>query len=168
MTGVQTCALPISAERSITSSLIAPPSVNGTGAALLELQGICSGYGQARVLRGIDLTISEGQAVAILGANGAGKTTLARTISGAITPTSGNLRIGGEDVAGRPPHRIAELGIAHCMEGRRIFPTLSVQENLLIAARNADTSAMRERLDAVYNLFPVDRKSTRLNSSHSS
>ena len=143
------------AERGVMSCLIAPPSVNSAKTALLELQGICSGYGQARVLRGIDLTIPEGQAVAILGANGAGKTTLARTISGAIAPTSGCLRIAGEDVAGRPPHRIAELGIAHCMEGRRIFPTLSVQENLLIAARNADASAMRERLDAVYNLFPV-------------
>ena len=149
------------AERGVMSCLIAPPSVNSAKTALLdktallELQGICSGYGQARVLRGIDLTIAEGQAVAILGANGAGKTTLARTISGAILPTAGSLRIAGEDVAGRPPHRIAELGIAHCMEGRRIFPTLSVQENLLIAARNADASAMRERLDAVYNLFPV-------------
>jgi branched-chain amino acid transport system ATP-binding protein len=143
------------AERGVMSCLIAPPSVNSAKTALLELQGICSGYGQARVLRGIDLTIPEGQAVAILGANGAGKTTLARTISGAIAPTSGRLRIAGEDVAGRPPHRIAELGIAHCMEGRRIFPTLSVQENLLIAARNADASARRERLDAVYNLFPV-------------
>jgi ABC-type branched-subunit amino acid transport system ATPase component len=143
------------AERSVMSSLIAPPSIAGTGAALLELQGICSGYGQARVLKGIDLTIPEGQAVAILGANGAGKTTLARTISGAIAPTSGILRIAGEDVAGRPPHRIAELGIAHCMEGRRIFPTLSVQENLLIAARNADASAARDRLGAVYDLFPV-------------
>jgi len=142
-------------ERSVMSSLIAPPSVDRAGAPLLELQGICSGYGQARVLKGIDLMIPEGQAVAILGANGAGKTTLARTIGGAITPTSGVLRIAGEDVSGRPPHRIAELGIAHCMEGRRIFPTLTVQENLLIAARNADASAARERLSAVYDLFPV-------------
>jgi ABC-type branched-subunit amino acid transport system ATPase component len=143
------------AERSVMSSLIAPPSVDGASPPLLELQGICSGYGQARVLKGIDLTIPPGQAVAILGANGAGKTTLARTISGAITPTSGVLRIAGEDVSGRPPHRIAELGIAHCMEGRRIFPTLTVQENLLIAARNAEASAARERLGAVYDLFPV-------------
>ena len=143
------------AERGVMSSLIAPRSVGSTGAPLLELQGICSGYGQARVLKGIDLTIPEGQAVAILGANGAGKTTLAQSICGAIKPTSGALRIAGEDVSGRPPHRIAELGIAHCMEGRRIFPTLSVQENLLVAARNADASAVRERLNAVYNLFPV-------------
>jgi ABC-type branched-subunit amino acid transport system ATPase component len=107
------------------------------------------------VLKGIDLSIPAGRTVAILGANGAGKTTLARTIGGAIAPTSGVLRIAGEDVSGRPPHRIAELGIAHCMEGRRIFPTLTVRENLLIAARNADASAARERLDAVYDLFPI-------------
>jgi ABC-type branched-subunit amino acid transport system ATPase component len=143
------------AERSVMSSLIALPPVVEAKIPLLDLQGICSGYGQARVLKGIDLTICEGQAVAILGANGAGKTTLARTISGAITPTSGVLRIAGEDVLGRPPHRIAELGIAHCMEGRRIFSTLTVQENLLIAARHADASAARERLGAVYDLFPV-------------
>jgi branched-chain amino acid transport system ATP-binding protein len=142
-------------EKKVLSPLIAPRAQSGEGAPLLDLEGICSGYGQARVLNGIDLTIREGQAVAILGANGAGKTTLARTISGAIAPKSGTLRIAGEDVSGRPPHRIAELGIAHCMEGRRIFPTLSVQENLLIAARNADAAATRERLDAVYDLFPI-------------
>jgi branched-chain amino acid transport system ATP-binding protein len=143
------------AERRVMSPLIAPKSTTPGGAPLLDLQGVCSGYGQARVLKGIDLTIREGEAIAILGANGAGKTTLARTIGGAIAPTSGVVRIAGEDVAGQPPHRIAERGIAHCMEGRRIFPNLSVQENLLLAARNADASATRERLGAIYDLFPV-------------
>jgi branched-chain amino acid transport system ATP-binding protein len=143
------------AEQRVLSPLIAPRSESSGGAPLLELKGICASYGQARVLKGIDLTIREGEAVAVLGANGAGKTTLARTISGAIAPTSGVLRIAGEDVAGRPPHRIAELGIAHCMEGRRIFPTLSVRENLLIAARNASASACQDRLNSVYDLFPV-------------
>ncbi|MGA8586256.1 MAG: ATP-binding cassette domain-containing protein [Roseiarcus sp.] len=143
------------AERRVRSPLIAPPSPAVAGAPLLELEGICASYGQARVLKGIDLTVREGEAIAVLGANGAGKTTLARTISGAIAPTSGVLRIGGEDVSGLPPHRIAGLGIAHCMEGRRIFPTLSVQENLLIAARNANQQVCRERLAAVYDLFPI-------------
>ena len=141
-------------EQRVLSPLIAARSESG-GTPLLELKGICASYGQARVLKGIDLTVREGEAVAVLGANGAGKTTLARTISGAIAPTSGVLQIAGEEVAGRPPHRIAELGIAHCMEGRRIFPTLSVRENLLIAARNASASACQERLDSVYDLFPV-------------
>jgi branched-chain amino acid transport system ATP-binding protein len=143
------------AERSVMSPLIARPVEGGAGAPLLELHEICASYGQARVLKGVNLTIQAGQAVAVLGANGAGKTTLARTISGATAPTSGTIRIAGHDVAGRPPHRIAELGIAHCMEGRRIFPTLSVRENLLIAARNVNAAACQERLDSVYDLFPV-------------
>ena len=142
-------------ERRLLSPLIAPPSADRTAAPLLELSGICSGYGQARVLQKVDLRIREGQAVAILGANGAGKTTLARTITGAVAPTEGVVRVAGEDVTGWAPHLIAKLGIAHCMEGRRIFPTLSVQENLQIAARDAEGSTMRRRLDAVYGLFPV-------------
>ena len=140
------------AESRALSPLIAP---RGAAGPLLQMKGVCSGYGQARVLKGVDLEIAEGQVVAILGANGAGKTTLARTICCEIATTSGVLRIAGEDVAGRASHRIAELGIAHCMEGRRIFPTLSVQENLLIAARNANPAAARERLEAVYDLFPI-------------
>jgi branched-chain amino acid transport system ATP-binding protein len=143
------------AERSVMSPLIARPLEGSAGAPLLELHDICASYGQARVLKGVNLTIQAGEAVAVLGANGAGKTTLARTISGAIAPTSGFIRIAGDDVAGWPPHRIAELGIAHCMEGRRIFPTLSVRENLQIAARKANAAACQERLDSVYDLFPV-------------
>jgi branched-chain amino acid transport system ATP-binding protein len=143
------------AERRVMPPLIAPGLHRDAAVPLLELQGICAGYGQSRVLKGIDLTVREGEAIAILGANGAGKTTLARTICGTITPTSGMLRIRGETVAGLPAHRIAALGIAHCMEGRRIFPTLSVQENLLIAARDADASSARHRLAAVYDLFPI-------------
>jgi ABC-type branched-subunit amino acid transport system ATPase component len=107
------------------------------------------------VLKGIDLTLAEGQAIAILGANGAGKTTLARVITGAIKPTAGSVSIAGLDVVGLAPHRIAGTGVAHCMEGRRIFSTLSVEENLRIAARGIDSSTARERLEAVYDLFPV-------------
>ena len=81
------------------SPLIAPRSESSGGAPLLELKGTCASYGQARVLKGIDLTVREGEAVAVFGANGAGKTTLARTISGAIAPTSGVLWIAGKDVA---------------------------------------------------------------------
>ena len=114
-----------------------------------------AGYGQARVLNGVDLSIREGEAVAILGANGAGKTTLARVISGRIKPTSGRLLIAGEDAVGFPPHRIAALGIAHCMEGRRIFPSLSVRENLLLAARGVSAEEAQGRIEAVYDLFPV-------------
>jgi ABC-type branched-subunit amino acid transport system ATPase component len=143
------------AEAGILAPLTAPVSPQATKTPALQLTGICAGYGQARVLQGIDLTVQSGQAIAILGANGAGKTTLARTISGAIAPTAGTLLIDGQDVTGRAPHQIAALGVSHCMEGRRIFSTLSVQENLLISARNADASTARARLEAVYDLFPV-------------
>ena len=131
-----------------------PPADPGSG-PLLQLDRVEAGYGQARVLKEIDLSVGVGQAVAILGANGAGKTTLARVIAGTIAPTAGTVSIDGRRVGGLPPHRIAALGVAHCMEGRRIFPTLSVEENLCIAARGVNPSTARERLEAVYGLFPV-------------
>ena len=148
--------------RSALAPLIAASSAGSTAPPLLELRGVEAGYGQARVLRGVDLTVAEGEAIAILGANGAGKTTLARVISGAIAPTAGSVRIAGRDVAGLAPHRIAGLGVAHCMEGRRIIPTLSVEENLRIAARGVASSTTTERLDAIYALFPilVERRSS--------
>ncbi|MHC2576449.1 ABC-type branched-subunit amino acid transport system ATPase component [Bradyrhizobium diazoefficiens] len=142
-------------ETRVLAPLSAAASAETAAAPALQLAGICAGYGQARVLQGIDLTVQSGQAVAVLGANGAGKTTLARTISGIITPTAGTQLIGGRDVAGLPPYQIAALGVAHCMEGRRIFPTLSVEENLLVAARKADALIVRERLEAIYGLFPI-------------
>jgi ABC-type branched-subunit amino acid transport system ATPase component len=142
------------AERAALAPLVAPAERRG-GAPALRLDRVEAGYGQARVLRGIDLLLERGRAIAVLGANGAGKTTLARVIAGSVTPTAGTLSIDGRSVASLGPHRIAELGIAHCMEGRRIFPTLSVEENLRIAARRAPAATMRERLTAVYDLFPV-------------
>jgi ABC-type branched-subunit amino acid transport system ATPase component len=142
------------AETRVLAPLTAPVPPEAAAPAL-QLIGVCAGYGQARVLQGIDLTVETGQAIAILGANGAGKTTLARTISGVVAPTAGALLIGGQDVAGRPPHQIAALGVAHCMEGRRIFATLSVRENLLIAARGAGAARARARREAVFDLFPI-------------
>ena len=143
------------AEARMLAPLTAPTTASSAGTPLLALAGIRAGYGQAQVLQGIDLTAMPGETIAILGANGAGKTTLARVISGAIAPSAGTLRIDGADITGQPPHRIAGHGIAHCMEGRRIFPTLSVQDNLLIAARHVDRATARARLAAVYDLFPV-------------
>jgi branched-chain amino acid transport system ATP-binding protein len=143
------------AEPRVLAPLTAPAPLGAAKTPALQLTGICAGYGQARVLQGLDLTVQSGQAIAILGANGAGKTTLARTISGVVAPTAGALLIDGQDVSGRLPHQIAALGVAHCMEGRRIFSTLSVQENLLISARGANASTARGRLEAVYDLFPI-------------
>ena len=124
-------------------------------APLIELRDIAAGYGQARVLSGVSLTMQSGQAIAVLGTNGAGKTTLANVLSGAVKPTSGQILVGGEDVTAWPSHRLAGLGLAQCMEGRRIFVELSVEENLLIAARGVPGQIQRERLDVVYGLFPI-------------
>jgi len=122
---------------------------------LLRLEGITAGYGQARVLNGIDLEVRAGEAVAILGTNGAGKTTLANAISGTVALTGGAIRFMGNDVTTLPSHMRMKCGIAHCMEGRRIFSTLSVEENLLIAARGVDAAERRRRLDRMYGLFPA-------------
>lgn len=141
-------------ELKVISPLIAKPEP-ARDSPLLQLAGVRAGYGQARVLQGIDLSVMPGQTLAILGANGAGKTTLAHVISGSVVPTAGTVRIDGQDMTGRSPHLIAAQGVAHCMEGRRIFSTLSVQENLMLAARGADGATLRRRLDAVYDIFPV-------------
>ncbi|HLH50077.1 MAG TPA: ATP-binding cassette domain-containing protein [Roseiarcus sp.] len=141
------------AEGGKLAPLVAPAS--GVKEPALDMRNVAAGYGQARVLKGVSLAIAEGEAVAILGANGAGKTTLARVISGAVAPSAGALRIGGRAAAGLAPHRVAALGVAHCMEGRRIFSSLTVEENLRIAARGVDAATIRRRLGAVYDLFPV-------------
>ncbi|WP_290867320.1 ATP-binding cassette domain-containing protein [Aquabacterium sp.] len=133
---------------------------------LLQLQGVHAGYGQARVLNGIDLSVHPGQVMAILGTNGAGKTTLAHVLSGAIRPTSGQYLIDGKNVTGLPAHVITHKGIAQCMEGRRIFSPLTVEENLMLAARSVAPADMRVRLDQVYALFP-DLKERRRQSGTS-
>lgn len=133
---------------------------------VLALRDIHAGYGQARVLNGIDLSVRPGQVVAILGTNGAGKTTLSHVISGTIKPTSGQILVDGVDVAGSPAHKISRLGLAQCMEGRRIFAPLSVEENLLLPARGISANQREERLQRVYSLFP-DLKERRMNSGTS-
>lgn len=122
---------------------------------LLRVEGVTAGYGQARVLNGIDLEVRAGEAVAILGTNGAGKTTLANTICGSVRAGGGAIRFAGENITALPSHLRLRRGIAHCMEGRRIFPTLSVEENLLIAARGVDNAERRRRLDRIFSLFPI-------------
>ncbi|WP_179402118.1 ATP-binding cassette domain-containing protein [Burkholderia guangdongensis] len=133
---------------------------------VLELRGIHAGYGQARVLNGIDLKVNNGEVIAVLGTNGAGKTTLANVISGIVRPTAGEARIDGQAVNDDGPHRIAALGLSQCMEGRRIFGSLSVEENLMLAARRVSAKEIRERLDYVYGIFP-DLQARRRNSGTS-
>jgi branched-chain amino acid transport system ATP-binding protein len=121
---------------------------------LLEVEGIAARYGAFQALRDVSLTVGEGEVLALLGANGAGKTTTARAISGILPITAGRIRFAGAACDGRGAHEIVRAGLAHCMEGRRIFGDLSVEENLLLGGRTARSRAERERrLAEIYELF---------------
>ena len=141
-------------EATSTAKATAAPAAGR--APLLELHGVDAGYGGALALRGIDLELGEGEVVAVLGANGAGKTTLANVVSGARPARSGRLVFGGTEITRLRVHERVELGIALCHEGRRLFPELSVGENLSVGAysrraRQA-TASSRER---VLEIFPL-------------
>ncbi|MFA1541946.1 ABC transporter ATP-binding protein [Actinomadura monticuli] len=121
--------------------------------ALLELAGVHAGYGGVRALRGIDLTVEEGEFVVLLGPNGAGKSTTLRVLSGLVKPTGGAVRFGGRDITRVPGWRRAGLGIGHVPEGRRIFPDHTVLENLRLGAfpvRRREAKLLAEVLE----LFP--------------
>jgi branched-chain amino acid transport system ATP-binding protein len=122
---------------------------------MLELRSVNAGYGSFQALFGIDLDVKAGEAVGVIGPNGAGKTTLMRVISGLIRPSKGSIRMEGTDVLTTPPHRIVNLGIAHVPENRRLFPRLSVDDNLKMGAFISDARAKyAERLEFVFDLFP--------------
>jgi branched-chain amino acid transport system ATP-binding protein len=117
---------------------------------VLELQGICAGYGGAPVLRDVDLVVPPGAVVALLGANGAGKTTLLRVASGLLAPTSGRLLVDGQDVTGRRPHALTASGVCHVPEGRGIFRGLSVRDNIALQAPDGDVEGAVERAVASF------------------
>jgi branched-chain amino acid transport system ATP-binding protein len=113
-------------------------------------------YGDVQALDGVSLEIEEGAIVAIVGANGAGKTTLIRTVAGMLRPAHGRIVLRGSDIAGWPSHRVCNLGIGQVAEGRQVFPTLSVEENLDLGAMLPRARADRAKnRDRVLNLFPV-------------
>ena len=126
---------------------------------MLEVNDLVAGYGKVKVLHGLSLQVEEGRLVTLIGSNGAGKTTTLRAISGMIVPESGTVRLGGEDLTGQPSFKITKKGLAHSPEGRRVFPTQSVKDNLLLGAFPRLTGA-RERgdvegdLDRMFALFP--------------
>jgi branched-chain amino acid transport system ATP-binding protein len=123
---------------------------------MLELRSITAGYGAFTALWDVALRVDAGEAVAVVGPNGAGKTTLLRVISGVIAPRTGELVFEGAPLAGRPAHEIVAHGVAHVPEGRRLFPTLTVAENLKMGAFLPTARArFRENLAKVYALFPV-------------
>ena len=121
---------------------------------MLELLDIHTYYGESYVLRGVSLQISEGSVVALLGRNGMGKTTTIRSIIGFTPPRRGRVLYGEKDITALPPEKIAKLGIGLVPQGRYIFPSLSVRENLTMAARGAG-KADSWSLDEVHSLFPI-------------
>jgi branched-chain amino acid transport system ATP-binding protein len=122
--------------------------------ALLELSDVSVRYGAIPALRDVDVHVEEGEIVALLGANGAGKTTTLRTISGLVQPSGGTLRFDEQEIDQLPPHEVVALGIGHVPEGRRIFPRLSVMENLEMGAYRRK-GKLDEDFDRVFNMFPI-------------
>ncbi|WP_026380286.1 ABC transporter ATP-binding protein [Afifella pfennigii] len=123
---------------------------------LLSVAGLEAGYGDIQVLWGVDLEVAEGDIVCLVGSNGAGKTTLLKTISGLVKPSAGSVRFAGEELAGSGPGAILGAGIAQVPEGRRLFRTMSVRDNLLMGAylRKPSDPSVGEDLDRVMQMFP--------------
>ena len=121
--------------------------------ALLQASGLCAGYGKIRVLHSVDLVVGAGEIVALLGPNGAGKTTLLRAMSG-LLPCSGNMRFAGRDLTGASPRDVIKAGLAHVIEGHRVFTQLTVLDNLLLAAYDLSHGERTARVEEVLELFP--------------
>jgi branched-chain amino acid transport system ATP-binding protein len=123
---------------------------------LLELDDVVAMYGKVAALKGLSLKVGEGEIVALLGANGAGKSTTLRAISGLIAPRSGGVRLAGQSIAGLRPEEVVRRGIAHVPEGRRVFPGLTVRENILLGgsnrprARRAELEADADRMFGIF------------------
>jgi branched-chain amino acid transport system ATP-binding protein len=125
---------------------------------ILSVQGLAGGYGQMQVFEGIDVEVPPGTCVAALGPNGAGKTTLLRTVCGLQKPWAGEVHLDDQAVTGWAAHRLARSGLALVPEGRHLFATLSVSENLRLAAEHAGSAGRAWSVDQVYELFPVLRE----------
>jgi branched-chain amino acid transport system ATP-binding protein len=126
---------------------------------MLQVEKLAAGYGKVKVLHEISLQVQEGMLVTLIGSNGAGKTTTLRALSGMIRPESGQIRVAGEDVTGMPSHEIARRGLAHSPEGRRVFPVLSVEDNLIMGAFTRLTGSrpkgdVKADLARMFELFP--------------
>jgi branched-chain amino acid transport system ATP-binding protein len=123
---------------------------------VLDVRGVTITYDQVPAIREASLTVDRGEIVSIIGSNGAGKTTVLRAISGVVHPASGSIAFEGTQIEHMEPHQIARLGIAHVPEGRRIFPNLTVAENLQMGALTVpDRSRVQSHLQAVFELFPI-------------
>jgi branched-chain amino acid transport system ATP-binding protein len=131
------------------------PDGRGSTKPVLLVEEIHSYYGAIEALKGISLEVYDGEIVTLIGSNGAGKTTTLRSISGIVPPRTGKIVYQGRDITGLPGHTVASMGIAHSPEGRRIFPRMTVLENLEMGAfTRRDTTAIRSDIDRVYEMFP--------------
>lgn len=119
---------------------------------ILEVDEIHTFYGTSHILFGISLKVNRGEAVCLLGRNGAGKTTTLKSIIGLVAPKSGTIKFKGFDIMGKPPHQIAKMGVGYVPDDRRVFPDLTVKQNLLIGKRERDGAIWT--LEKVYELFP--------------
>ncbi len=122
--------------------------------SVLEIAALRAGYGPVEVLRGVDLAVGAGEVVALLGSNGAGKSTLNNNVSGLYRPFGGTIRFDGRDIAGAPSMRIVEAGLVQVPEGRRVFPTLTVRDNLELGSYRRGKPARVKNLERVLAIFP--------------
>ena len=121
---------------------------------MLEVKNIHAAYGKVNVLRGIDLHLEEGEIVAVLGSNGAGKTTLNHNLCGLYSPVKGSVKFSGMDITGWRPEKIVEMGMIQIPEGRRLFPNLSVLENLEMGSYKRGKASRTQNLERVFQIFP--------------
>jgi branched-chain amino acid transport system ATP-binding protein len=131
---------------------------------VLELRDVHTYYGAIHALKGISLDVREGEIVTLIGANGAGKSTTLRSINGLVHPREGTIRFQGRDITQESPHDVVKMGISQSPEGRKLFPRMSVNENLEMGAfQRSDRRAIREDMDRVFSLFPrlQERRSQR-------
>ena len=123
-------------------------------APILKVRGLRAGYGEVEVLRGLDLEVGAGEIVAVLGSNGAGKSTLNNNLSGIYRPFAGSIEFAGASITGAHPTRIVELGLIQVPEGRRVFPNLSVHENLVLGSYRRGRAGRQKNIERVHAIFP--------------
>jgi branched-chain amino acid transport system ATP-binding protein len=152
----------------VTDTAAAPRQAPApSGVPVLELRDVDVSYGRVQALRGVSLTVGEGEIVALIGSNGAGKTTTLRTISGLVRPSTGEVLLRGQPIQGMGAEAIARLGVGHAPEGRRLFSRMTVRENLDMGAYSRkDRAGIRDDFERVFALFPrVKERSSQLAGS---
>ncbi len=130
---------------------------------MLDAKDLCSGYGNVPVLRNVSLSVDPGEIILIVGENGAGKTTLLRTLGGFIAPTSGSVRLGGEEIAGLSPEVMPDKGLRLVLDGHRVFPEISVFDNLRLGAtRRITKSVFDTAIEEIFAMFPILKQNLRV------